>query len=305
MKIAVLGAAAGGGVPQWNCNCRICRSARADDGSVQPSTQASLAVSGDGEHWFLINASPDLRQQIAATPALHPKVGLRHSPICGVILTNGEVDAIAGLLNLRESSPFTIHAHAGVLDVLRANSIFDVLHPDLVRRERIEIEKPFDLMLPNGCTSGLQVTAFTVPGKEPLYLEGTAAGSMSDQTLGLHVRHLGSGADFFCITACAAITPQLLERLDGTRLLLFDGTLWRDDEMIRTGLSSKTGRRMGHVSMSGPHGAIAALASLRVGRRLFLHVNNSNPVLVAGSPERAQLENAGWELAQDGMEIDL
>src|SRR5258708_7414729 len=172
LRVVVLGAAAGGGVPQWNCGCPVCRAARSDHPALR-STQASVAISADGDHWFLINASPDLRQQLLATPQLHPKAGLlRHSPIAGVILTNGEIDAVAGLLSMREGSPFTIYAHAKVLAILKANSIFHVLNEKNVRREPIELDRPFEPTLPDGAPPGIEKLPFTVPGKTAWYLEG-------------------------------------------------------------------------------------------------------------------------------------
>src|SRR5262249_7277630 len=150
LRIVVLGAAAGGGVPQWNCGCPVCTKARSEAPDLQ-STQASIAVSADGAHWFLINASPDLRQQVTATPQLHPRRGeLRHSPIAGVILTNGEIDAIAGLLSMREGSPFTIYAHQRVLAILKSNSVFDVLSENNVRRRPIAVDQAFEPTLPDG-----------------------------------------------------------------------------------------------------------------------------------------------------------
>src|SRR6202008_2870038 len=150
LRVVVLGAAAGGGVPQWNCGCPVCQAARNEYPELQ-STQASIAISADGEHWFLVNSSPDLRQQLIATPQLHPRPGaLRHSPIAGVILTNGEIDAVTGLLSMREGSPFAIYAHAKVLAILGSNSIFDVLGEKTVRRQPIEIDRPFEPALPDG-----------------------------------------------------------------------------------------------------------------------------------------------------------
>src|SRR4051812_19078933 len=176
IRILVLGTAAGGGLPQWNCNCGICRRARAGDGETPRSSQASIAVSADGEAWFLINASPDLRQQINDNPPLHPKHGSRHSPIAGVVLTNGDVDAVAGLLTLREGAAFTIYGHARTLRVLGDNSIFNVLDPRMVKRQEVAAEKPFALALADGSPSAIEVVAFDVPGKVPLYLEeGTTA----------------------------------------------------------------------------------------------------------------------------------
>src|SRR5215813_7789096 len=191
LRIVVLGAAAGGGVPQWNCGCPVCRKARSENPELV-STQASIAFSRGGAHWFLVNASPDLRQQLIATPQLHPAKGkLRHSPIAGVILTNGEIDAVAGLLSMREGSPFSIYAHPKVLAILKSNSIFNVLNEKHVARVGIEIDRAFEPALPDGSPSGIEVEAFTVPGKGAWYLEGKAhpGGSHSaGDTLGLRIR---------------------------------------------------------------------------------------------------------------------
>jgi pyrroloquinoline quinone biosynthesis protein B len=295
LSVVVLGVAAGGGVPQWNCNCAICREARRDSG--MQSGQASLAVSADGRNWFLVNASPDLRAQVIATPELHPDPAqLRHTPIAGVILTNGEVDAVAGLLSMREGSPFGLWAPPKVLDTLSANPIFGVLAPDRVPRHALELGHTLELPLPDGAPSGLEVEAFDVPGKVAWYLEGTAA--EGGDTVGLTFR--AQGRTVHVVTACARMTPELAERLRGADTVFFDGTLWTDDEMIRAGLGQKTGRRMGHLSMSGADGSMAALESLGIRRKVFVHVNNSNPVLRPGSPERQAVEAAGWIIPQAG-----
>jgi len=309
LHVLVLGAAAGGGFPQWNCNCKNCRAARKLDPSLR-STQASVAVSADGDNWFLINAAPDLRQQIIDNPKLHPRSGMRDSPIAGVVLTNGDVDAVAGLLDLREGQRFTVYGHDRVLGVLRDNSIFNVLNPEFVGREAIELEKPFALKTPDGAGSGIEVVAFAVPGKVALYLEDEADaahgfGTAVGDTVGLHIRNRANGAHFFYMAACARLTPELAERVSGAPLVFFDGTLWHDDEMIANGLSHKTGQRMGHMSMSGETGSIAAFAGLNVGRKIFLHINNSNPALLPDSPERAELTRAGWEIPRDGTEYVL
>lgn len=308
LRVVVLGAAAGGGVPQWNCGCDGCRAARANPGELQ-RTQASIAFSADGAHWFLINASPDLRQQVNATPQLHPKPGaLRHSPITGVILTNGEVDAVAGLLSMRESSPFAIYAHPKVLAILKANSIFDVLNEKYVRRCPIGVDVAFDPELPDGSRSGVEVLPFAVPGKAAWYLEGKAhPGGNEDtgDTLGLRITDKASGKYFCFIAACSEVTDELKSRIGGAPLVFFDGTVWRDDEMIKAGLGNKTGKSMGHIAMSGDSGAISALSGFGIDRKIFLHINNSNPVLLPSSPERKTAEHAGWQIPADGTEIML
>jgi pyrroloquinoline quinone biosynthesis protein B len=303
LKVVILGSAAGGGVPQWNCNCTICAAAWNDP--ALRNTQVSAAVSADGgRHWFLINASPDIRQQILDTPALHPAKGaLRQSPIAGVILTNGEIDAIAGLLSLREGTPFALHAHPRVLSTLAANSVFDVLNPKLVPRLPMQLDLPFEPLLPDGTPSGLLIEAFAVPGKPAWYMENAVADP--GDTIGLRLQAtVGGGAAFF-IAACAEVTPALAARLSGARLVMFDGTLWQDDEMIRAGLGQKSGQRMGHLSMSGPGGSIAALAHVDIGERVFVHVNNTNPTLLPRSVEHQAVRNSGWHVATPGEEFSL
>jgi pyrroloquinoline quinone biosynthesis protein B len=308
LRVVVLGAAAGGGVPQWNCGCPVCQAARNEYPELQ-STQASIAVSADGEHWFLVNASPDLRQQLINTPQLHPKPGaLRHSPIAGVILTNGEIDAVAGLLSMREGSPFAIYAHPRVLAILQSNSIFNVLSEKNVARIGIEIGRAFEPILPDGRPCGIEIEAFTVPGKGAWYLEGKAHPGGSDgtgDTLGLRIRDKATGKHFYFIAACAHVSDELKSRLAGAPLLFFDGTVWRDDELVAAGLGTKTGQSMGHIAMSGNSGAIKSLAGLDIDRKVFLHINNSNPALLHGSAERSMAENAGWQIPADGTEIVL
>ena len=306
MHVLVLGAAAGGGFPQWNSNSEGCRRARAGDPKARPRTQASVAVSADGEHWFVLNASPDIKQQIEANPSLHPQHGLRSSPIAGVVLSNGDVDAIAGLLTLRERQRFTIYAARSVLDVLDANAIFEVLARDIVTRTAVALGRSFALSLPDGRSSGLNCELFRVLGKRPLYLEGAnfdeAEPHADTHTVGVMIE--GGRRRLYFVPACAAVEPSLLEQLQHADLLFFDGTLWTDDEMVRAGLGPKTGRRMGHISVSGPAGALEALNAVG-GRKVLIHINNSNPILIDDTPERAAVERAGWEVAYDGMAITL
>ncbi len=261
-------------------------------------TQSSLAASADGKHWAILNASPDIRTQMAQATPLHP-TGPRASPVSAVVLTNGDLDHVAGLLGLRESQAFTLHATPEIHDVLDANPIFQALSSDLVRREPIDLDTPTEIV------PGLSAELFAVPGKVPLYLEGAEVRTdlEGEQTVG--VRLNAGGRDAFYIPGCAALTPALTDRLRDAALVLFDGTLWQDDEMVREGVGTKTGWRMGHMSMSGPDGTIAAFADLGVRRRVFVHINNTNPVLRPDSPERAEAEAAGWEIAADGMEIEL
>jgi pyrroloquinoline quinone biosynthesis protein B len=296
MLIRILGAAAGGGLPQWNCGCANCSSARA--GRIPPMTQSSIAASADGSTWAIVNASPDIRAQLAATPALHP-TGPRNVPLASVLLTNGDIDHVAGLLTLREKQPFALYATAEIHRVLEADPIFRALDPALVDRRPVTLEEPVAL------APGLEARLFAVPGKVPLYLEGETVETdlEGEQTVGVELATPSTRA--FYIPGCARLTGRLADRLAGAPLLLFDGTLWDDDEMIRTGLGAKTGRRMGHMSIAGEDGSLAAFAGLDIARRVFVHLNNSNPAVDPGSPQAAEARAAGWEIAHDGMEIAL
>ncbi|MDH3667936.1 MAG: pyrroloquinoline quinone biosynthesis protein PqqB [Paracoccaceae bacterium] len=301
LRAIVLGSAAGGGFPQWNCNCRNCAGYRAGRPGLEARSQSSLAVSANGTDWALLNASPDLRQQLAATPALHPPDdAARGSPIKAVLLTNGDIDHVAGLLTLREGQPLRLLATAEIHAILAANPIFTALAPGLVLRETVKPGETVELV------PGLRATLFPVPGKVPLYLEDGSVETdlIGEQTVGVEIAST-KGKRLHYIPGCARMTEDLAVRLEGCGAILFDGTLWTNDEMIAEGLGQKTGRRMGHMPMSGPDGAIAALARINAGRKIFVHINNTNPVLDARGPERAEAESAGWEIGHDGMEIML
>ncbi|WP_095590301.1 pyrroloquinoline quinone biosynthesis protein PqqB [Actibacterium ureilyticum] len=295
-RALILGAAAGGGLPQWNCGCDNCNKARA--GQIPAQTQSSLAVTANGRDWAVLNASPDIRHQLAAATPLHP-TGLRDMPLGAVLVTNGDIDHVAGLLTLREVQPFTLFATAGIHDVLAANPMLDALNPAVVDRETIALNTPFDLV------PGLTAELFPVPGKVPLYMEGETVETdlMGDQTVGVELR--ADGKRVLYIPGCACLNDDLRARISGADLLFFDGTLWSDDEMQRCGLGQKTGKRMGHMSMSGDDGSLAAFAGIDVGRKIYVHMNNSNPVLDPASTERANAEATGWTIGQDQMEIAL
>ena len=306
LRALVLGSAAGGGLPQWNCRAECSASAWEGYDGLKPATQSSLAVSADGEQWVLLNASPDLRSQILATPQLRPRadgVGLRNTPIRSVVLTNGDVDHVAGLLTMRERQAFTIWMTAEIATVLDRNPIFEVLDREVVTRKVIGLEEPFEPV------DGIEARLFPVPGKVALWLEGEAGDDvvetdrMGEQTAGVELT--ANTVTAFYIPGCARMVPALADRLRGAPLVFFDGTVFHDDEMIRAGVGHKTGRRMGHMAMAGPEGSLAAFAGLEVGRKIYVHMNNTNPVWLPTSPERAEAEAAGWEIAHDGMEVSL
>ncbi len=298
LNAIVLGAAAGGGFPQWNCRCPICRLAWEGDPRVRPRTQASLAVSADGCDWVLLNASPDLRTQIQVTPALQPRGVPRGSPIGGVVLTGAEVDQVAGLLTLRERGGFAVYASAETLTAIEDNPIFDVLAADVVQRRAVALAQAF--ALPNG----LQAELFAVPGKVALYLEKDDPELAAETGVNVGVEIMSGGARLIYVPGAAAITQPLLERLRRANVVLFDGTLFDDHEMIVSGTGTKTGRRMGHIPLDGVDGTLQQLGGLS-GRRILTHINNTNPILVDGSAQRLKVEAAGFEVAQDGMEISL
>ena len=295
MRFLVLGAAAGGGLPQWNCGCSNCQDARL--GKVPPATQSSLAVTLNGEDWAVLNASPDIRTQLQNCPALHPR-DLRDTPLSSVLVTNGDIDHIAGLLSLREQTPFTLFATSEIHSVLAENRVFDAVDRDKVPRETVQVEVAFDIL------PGLTARVFPVPGKVPLFMEGEEVQTdlVGEQTVGVRLSD-GQHVAYY-IPGCADVTPALLDMLDDADHLFFDGTLWDDNEMIRSGTGVKTGRRMGHISISGPDGSIARLQGLKAGKT-FIHINNTNPVWQPDSVERATVLESGWAVAADGMEITL
>jgi pyrroloquinoline quinone biosynthesis protein B len=292
----VLGSAAGGGYPQWNCRCPVCRLAWEGDRRVKPRTQASVAVSADGRRWILLNASPDLRTQIGATPALQPCAGTRGSPIAAVVLTGGEIDQTAGLLSLRERQGFTLFGTDEALGFIADNPMFGVLATDVVERRAVGLDAP--LTLPGG----IEARLFAVPGKLPLYREGRDPVTDAETSANVGVELRRDNVRLAYVPGCASVPPALAQRLASCDVVLFDGTLFTDDEMIRSGTGEKTGRRMGHMPIDGPDGSLAALGGLEA-RRILIHINNTNPILVDGSPERRRVEQAGWQVAEDGMEI--
>jgi len=296
MECLVLGAAAGGGFPQWNCGCANCVRARSGDPAAAPRTQASVAVSGDGIRWLIIGASPDLRQQILANDVLAPAAGTRESPIAGVVLVSADVDGIAGLLVLREQHRFRLFAPAAILRVLAQNEIFASLDGAVV--ERVEVSP--DVEVDTGL--GVALTLLTMPGKVPLYQEAERSASRIEAATTYAARLESGGRVCVVAPACAELTDAVVSRLADADVLFFDGTLFHDNEMIDAGLGWKTGRRMGHVSVSGSGGALARLRGLKA-RKVFFHINNSNSMLLDDSEQRRMVEQAGFSVGYDGMSV--
>ncbi|MDX0965652.1 pyrroloquinoline quinone biosynthesis protein PqqB [Sinorhizobium medicae] len=297
LRILVLGAAAGGGLPQWNCGCPNCAMARDPGSGLKPQTQSSLAVSLDGEAWAVFNASPDIRQQIHANRPLQPR-RLRHSPIESVVLTNGDIDHLAGLLVLREKQAFALFSTGAVGRIVADNPVFQVLDPELVSKRTIEIEETFSPL------QGLGARLFAVPGKVPLFLENGEPdlGLEGEHTVGVELA--AAGKRVYYVPGCAVMTDALAARLRNADAVFFDGTLYSDDEMIQTGMGRKTGRRMGHMPIDGEGGSLDALGTLNIRRKIYVHINNTNPIWRAGS-ERERVEAQSFEIGYDGMEVRL
>ena len=309
MRIKILGSAAGGGFPQWNCNCRHCKSLRAGTFRSTSRSQTQVAVSHDDRAWFLLNTSPDLRTQIEATPALHPRNAGRDSPIQGVLLTSGDIDQVAGLLSLRELQPFRIYCTPSIRRILQEdNSMFAMLNrvPNQVSWTEISSDGSFSLLTVAGNDSGIRCTVFSLGHRYPAYVSPERAESLKPEEalVGLMVAS-SSERRFAYLPAVPVVDESLLQCLEVADLLLFDGTFWSDDELIRVQGSGSTAREMGHISVSGAEGSLRRLAGLRRPRKVFVHVNNTNPMLDVSGPEYREVRAAGWEVAEDGWSFDL
>ena len=309
MRVEILGSAAGGGFPQWNCNCRNCESVRAGTLPCKSRTQTQVAVSNDGHSWFLLNASPDLRMQIEQTSALQPRIPGRDSPIEGVLLTSADIDQIAGLLSLRELQPFRIYCTPSLRQILQEdNSVFGMLNrvPQQVCWTDVKIDEIFSLRTTVGNSSGVCCEVFSLGDRYPVYISPERAATLMPEEASLGVMlTASSGGRLAYMPAVPAINERMLQVLESADLLLFDGTFWSDDELIQVQGSGATAREMGHVPVSGTEGSLRKLAALRRPRRVFVHVNNTNPMLDESGAEFRELRAAGWEVAEDGWYFNL
>ena len=307
MRVIILGSAAGGGFPQWNCNCRNCRSSRDGTFNGKPRTQTQVAISNDSCAWFLLNTSPDLRTQIEATPVLHPRQHGRHSPISDVLLTSADIDQVAGLLSLRELQPFRIYCTPSIRRILQEdNSMFAMLNrmSNQVSWTDISCDGSFCLQAERG--AGVNCTVFSLGKRFPAYVSHDRALELNaaEASLGV-IAESASGKRLAYMPAVPEVDDALLKRLEETDLLLFDGTFWSDDELIRVQGRGSTAHEMGHISVSGAEGTLRKLAELRRPRKIFIHVNNTNPMLDESGPEYAEVRAAGWEVAEDGWSLEL
>jgi pyrroloquinoline quinone biosynthesis protein B len=309
MQVKVLGSAAGGAFPQWNCACHNCRAVRAGTFHGKPRTQTQVAISQDGHSWFLLGASPDLRTQIEAMPELHPRQGMRHSPIAGIALANADLDHVIGLLLLRELQPLRIYSTASVRRILREdNSMFGMLHriPDQAQWTDFESGQEFSLCDAAGADSGLRCRAWSLSNHYPAYVtaERQAQLSPGDASLGFFI-HSKSGPRLAFMPAVPQVNDTLLAELGTCDVLLFDGTFWSNTELMQVNdvrKSGPTAQQMGHLPVEE---TLVELAGLRRPRKIFLHINNTNPMLDETSPQYRLARNAGWEIAEDGWQFDL
>jgi pyrroloquinoline quinone biosynthesis protein B len=304
MWVRVLGSGAGGGFPQWNCGCPTCRAVRDGSRPCRPRTQSSIVVSADRDHWFLVNASPDIRAQIEAFPALHPRddpdsPDRRITPIEAVLLTDAELDHTLGLLLLREGRGVTVHATAPTFETLRAGTGFLTTLERYCPVERREVALGDDVEL----APGLSYRAFDVPTTKPARFG--APDDTAGRVIGYRFTDERTGRFAVHLPGVQSFTAAIREEIDGAELLLVDGTCWHDDELKRLGLADKTAYDMGHVSVGDPGGSLEQLATMRTGRTVYFHINNTNPMLIDDSPERRTVDEAGVEVAVDGLEVEI
>jgi pyrroloquinoline quinone biosynthesis protein B len=306
VRIRVLGSAAGGGFPQWNCGCSSCRGVREGLGRSIPRTQESVAVSADGARWFLLNCSPEIRAQIESFVGLHPRAP-RHSPVEGIVLTNGDLDHTLGLLSLRESHPLVVYATERVrTGFTEDNVLYRTLErfPGQVTWRTLEPGCELPLAGADGRPGGLSLEAVAVPGKPPIHLEHHGPGDPRDN-IGLTIRDAATGGRLAYFPAAGGLTADVRTALAEADCVFFDGTFWSSDELPARGLGTKRAEDMAHLPVGGERGSLTALRGLSAGRRVYIHINNTNPLLCDDSTERKEAEAAGWEIAFDGMEVTL
>ena len=306
MRVKILGSAAGGAFPQWNCACPNCSALRAETFPGKPRSQAQIAISADGNTWFLLGASPDLRAQIESTPELHPGAGLRQSPVRGAVLLNGDIDHVLGLLLLRELQPLCVFASESIRRILTEdNSMFAMLQrvPDQVRWIDLVPGTWFSLTDASGHDSKVRCRARSIGEHFPAYVSPSKSAQLSgsEASLGLSVES-PSGKRLAYMPAVPHITDGLREELKGVDVLLFDGTFWRDDELIKIQGSGQTAKQMGHVPVSC---SLEQLAHVQRPRKIYIHINNTNPMLNEAGAEYRQVRDTGWEIAEDGWQFEL
>jgi pyrroloquinoline quinone biosynthesis protein B len=306
VRVKILGSAAGGGFPQWNCACSNCGRIRQRTFQGLARTQVQIAVSHDGISWFLLSASPDLPRQIESFRELQPNNRSRGTPIAAFVLPGGDLDQILGLIMLRESQPLRVYATPSIRRIIMDNNIIFAMIRNQIAWDDVAPERKFELASMNGAKSGIQCLPFALTGNFPHYVDSQLAASLppDDAVLGLRLES-ANGKRLVYIPGAPSVEESWLAHLEIADLLLFDGTFWTDDELIRIQGGGRTARQMGHMPVSGPDGSLARLAHLKRPRKVYIHVNNTNPILDEASPEHRAVLDAGWEIAHDGMEFEL
>lgn len=302
MHVILLGTAAGGGFPQWNCWCPTCRIAREDPERARPRSQSSIAFSADGLRWFLGNASPDVREQLSLLPRAAVK-GVRHVPVEGIVLTDAELDHTLGLTLLREGRLLQIIATPAVLHTIAEDSrVLPVTEAfATVNVTEVDLGDPVSLDYRDGSASGLTIEMKAVRGDPPRFARREEVG----HTVAAFIRDTHTGKECAFVPGCGGLGPKLLARLDTADLLLFDGTFWTDDELSRLDISDRPALAMGHVPISGAEGSLASLSQLSCRQKVYTHINNTNPMLIESSRERAAIEAAGMIVGMDGMRFEI
>ena len=306
MHVKILGSAAGGGFPQWNCACQNCRFVRQGQFAGKARSQTQVSLSEDGHSWFLLGASPDLRMQIENSPELHPTDGVRDSPLSGVVLPGADIDQTLGLLLLRELQPFYVYATSSVIRILREqNSMFRMLNRtgDQVRWKTIRASKSFPLCTVGDKPTGITCMPLALSSRYPAYVDSSGL-EPKDAVLGL-ILTSASGKKLAYLPSVASVSHELRDQLNHVDLLLFDGTFYSDDELVRLQGSGQQAHEMGHMAVGGKDGSLHQLATLKKPRKLYIHINNTNPMLNEAGPEFREVREAGWELAEDGWQTTL
>jgi pyrroloquinoline quinone biosynthesis protein B len=307
MQVKILGSAAGGGFPQWNCACRNCHLARMGKFPGKTRTQAQVAISIDQKSWFLLGASPDLRLQLEKTPELWPRQGTRSSPIHGVILASAELDQVTGLLHLRELQPFQVYATASVTSILREqNTMFRMLNrvPRQVSWQSFQGGEEFSLKSPEGEEAGIRCRAVSISNRYPSYVGHNGKLVPNDATVGL-ILTSKSGRAMGYFPTVSTVTKELLQQFEQLDLLLFDGTFWSEDELIQIQGFGQRAREMGHIPVGGETGSLEQLRALQTKRKLYIHINNTNSMLDESGAQYRAVRDAGWEIAEDGWQDTL
>jgi pyrroloquinoline quinone biosynthesis protein B len=302
VHLILLGTAAGGGFPQWNCWCPVCRVGRSNPKRAIPRTQSTAAVSADGERWFLLNASPDIRGQLQCLPGSVPR-GTRHVPVEGVITTDAELDHTLGIVLLREARRLQLYATRSVQGILRRESRLLPITEAFaeVAVTELPIGKSIPLRYRNGQISGISVESFEVPGGPPRF----APQAESGHTIGLTLRDDTTRGSLVFVPGCGELDQGLLDHFEEADLLLFDGTFWSDDELVSLGISDRRAREMDHLPVSGRDGSLARLARLTTPMKVYTHINNTNPMLLEESPEREVVEQSGFKVGSDGTSFTI